>query len=279
MKPVEPLLVADRYAALQERLLLLLDELAPADWDRPVPGSRWRVRDVVAHLLDTDLRRLSYQRDRHPPPPPDFEIAGAGDLVRFLDQLNAEWVRVCQRLSPRLLKELIALAAPRVVELFRDINPFAPALFPVAWAGEESSRHWFDLAREYTEKWLHQQQIREAAGRPGLDGRDFLYPVLDTFLRALPFAYRDVAAEPGTAVTVDVAGDAGGRWTVVRGKAGWDLHHGAPERPDATVRLDQDVAWRLFATRRRKAELVAAATIEGDRALGAAALELVAVMA
>lgn len=279
MKPAEPIEVIDRYAAVQERLAALLDEFAPEDWERSVPASRWTVRDVVAHLLDTDLRRLSFQRDRHPPPPADFEIADAGDLARFLDQLNAEWVRASRRLSPRLLQELIAFASPRVVELFRGVAPSAPAAFAVAWAGEERSEHWFDLAREYTEKWLHQQQIREATGRAGLFDREFLYPVLDTFLRALPHTYRDVEAPRGTAVTVEVAGEAGGRWTVLRGDGSWDLYHGTPERPDAVVRLGQDVAWRLFATRRNKPHLAGTVSLEGDRALGATALDLVAVMA
>lgn len=274
-----PILIADRFAALQERLLSLLDELTAADWDRPVPGSRWTVRDVVAHLLDTDLRRLSFQRDSHPLPRPDFEVASDGDLVRFLDLLNDEWIRAARRLSPRLLKELAALAAAQAVELYRGLDPFAPAIFPVAWAGETASLNWFDVAREYTEKWLHQQQIREATGRAGLTGRELLHPVLDTFLRALPHAYREVEAEPGTAVTVVVEGEAGGRWSIVRGETGWVLFSGAPERPHATVRLDQDVAWRLFSTRRRKPQLAEAAAIEGDRDLGAAALELVAVMA
>jgi len=279
VQKVRPILIADRFAALQERLLSLLDELAAADWDRRVPGSRWEVRDVVAHLLDTDLRRLSFQRDGHPVPPADFEIAGDGDLVRFLDLLNEEWTRAARRLSPRLLKELTALAAAQAIELYRGLDPFAAAIFPVAWAGETASLNWFDVAREYTEKWLHQQQIREATGRTGLTGREFLHPVLDTFLRALPHAYRDVAAETGTAVTVLVEGEAGGRWSVLRGEAGWELFAGAPGRPHATVRLDQDVAWRLFSTRRRKPDLVRGAVIEGDRGLGAAALELVAVMA
>lgn len=279
MNTVRPILIADRLAALQERLRSLLDELAAADWDRPVPGSRWTVRDVVAHLLDTDLRRLSCQRDGHPLPRPDFEMASDGDLVRFLNLLNDQWLRAARRLSPRLLKELAALAAAQAVELYRGLDPFAPAFFPVAWAGETASLNWFDVAREYTEKWLHQQQIREATGRAGLTGREFLHPVLDTFLRALPHAYREVEAEPGTAVTVVVEGEAGGRWSVVRSETGWDLFAGAAERPHAAVRLDQDVAWRLFSTRRRKPELVQAATIEGDRGLGAPALELVAVMA
>jgi len=39
----------------------LLRTLDPADWQRPTMAGAWRVHDVVAHLLDTALRRLRAQ--------------------------------------------------------------------------------------------------------------------------------------------------------------------------------------------------------------------------
>ena len=38
------------------------------DWDRPTACALWSVRDIAAHLLDDDLRRLSFHRDGQPPP-------------------------------------------------------------------------------------------------------------------------------------------------------------------------------------------------------------------
>jgi hypothetical protein len=39
---------------------------------------------------------------------------------------------------------------------------------PVSWAGPEAAPVWFGVAREYTERRHHQQQIRDATGRPPL---------------------------------------------------------------------------------------------------------------
>jgi hypothetical protein len=47
----------------------------------------------------------------------------------------------------------------------KELDPFAEAIFSVGWAGEEKSLNWFHIAREYTEKWHHQQQIRLAVGQ------------------------------------------------------------------------------------------------------------------
>src|SRR5262245_12436482 len=78
-------------------LVALLRTLAPEDWLRPTLAGSWRVRDVVAHLIDTRFRRLSFQRDGMTPPPPATPIATDTDFVRFINGLNADWVAVSHR--------------------------------------------------------------------------------------------------------------------------------------------------------------------------------------
>lgn len=278
MTPVGAIDVLPFWPRLHEHLLALLRGLTREDWTRPVPDSRWAVKDVAAHLLDGDLRRLSFQRDRFTPPPEE-PIASPGDLVAYLNRLNADWIRAARRLSPGVLVELLAWSGPEVERLFAAIDPEAPALFAVAWAGEETSRHWMDVAREYTEKWVHQQQIRDAVGRPGLGDPALLRPVLEAFLRALPAAYGAVEAPRGTVVALRITGEAGGEWAIRREEGGWKLYEGAPEGAAATLRVPADAAWRLLATRHHKERHRAAAEIEGQQNLARGFLEACAVMA
>jgi hypothetical protein len=56
----------------------------------------------------------------------------------------------------------------------------------VWWAGVEAAPVWLDVARDYSEDWIHQQQIRDAVRRPGLSSPEFFDPLLDTLMRALP---------------------------------------------------------------------------------------------
>ena len=149
------------------------------------------------------------------------------------------------------------------------IDPFAKAPLAVSWAGEEESPGWFDVARELTEKWHHQQQIRDATGRsPLYEG--YLAPVIDTFARALPFAYRDVAAAEETAVVLRVDDAA---WSVVR-EGSWQLF--ADEAPNATTRvtLSGDRAWRLFTRQRIDPQ----ARIEGDARYAEPLLRMVSIV-
>src|SRR3954453_10651259 len=139
-KPVEPILLAGLFPGLHAELIVLLRGLAPEDWSRPTAAGSWTVRDVAAHLLDVQLRQLSVRRDGMALPSPDPPIAGYADLVAFLNRLNVEWVAVARRCSPRVLTALLELAGGQMAAGQAGLGPFAPALFAVAWAGEEESQ-------------------------------------------------------------------------------------------------------------------------------------------
>ena len=71
--------------------------------------------------------------------------------------------------------DLLAVTGPQDAAYQGSLDPHAPALFNVAWAGEQTSPNWFDIGQEYTERWHQQEQIREAVGAPGLTARRWLH--------------------------------------------------------------------------------------------------------
>jgi uncharacterized protein (TIGR03083 family) len=278
VRPVGPVYLIERFPGLHRELMSLLRGLDEADWSRPTACAQWSVKDIVAHLLDTALRGLSSGRDGFMPTPATG-IATYTDLVGHLNRLNAEWVAATRRLSPRVLMDLLDVTAPQVHGFFGSLDPHARARFAVAWAGEESSPVWFDIGREYTERWLHQQQIRESVGAPGLLGREWLYPVLDIFMRALPHTYHAMQAEPGQDIHFAIGGEAGGDWTLRHEPRGWTLFTGHQADPAARVSLDQETAWKLFSKGLSPEAARHSVRIEGDTRLGEPALGALAVMA
>jgi uncharacterized protein (TIGR03083 family) len=252
------MVTAHLFAPLDAELVAILRSLTPEEWNAPTAAGHWTVKDVAAHLLDTALRRLSIQRDRYAPPlPPD---AFANGLAGFVNGANASWVSVARRLSPAILVEMLALYGPQLAAYLGTLDPEATAEWAVSWAGEEQSANWFDTARELTERWHHQQQIRDAVGRPALYDPVYFAPVLDTFLRALPYAYRDIAAPDGTSVVVRTNGDA---WTIVKEPARWHLYSGEAASPTTTIDLPADAAWRLFTKALTAEQATTRATITG----------------
>ena len=273
----------EHFQALDEHLIALLSSLGDEDWGRPTVCSDWSVKDIASHLLDGTLRRLSSQRDDHSPPdaPSSFESYEA--LTAYLHQLNADWTRATRRLSPRVLIELLRTTGADLVKLFATLDPYAPALFPVAWAGEAKSANWMDVAREYTEKWHHQQQIIEPVSRPSpITTRTLYHPALDTFMRALPHTYRNIEPCNAASVRVVVRGDAGGTWFLVAHEGEWILCTDFDGSPDATVAVPQEVAWLAFTKKMdqtKKLERFPSITIEGNRSLGEVVLDMVSIMA
>jgi uncharacterized protein (TIGR03083 family) len=278
MQPLAPTFTAHLYKGLHEQLMELLRGLPPGDWLRPTVCRDWLVRDIAAHILDTQTRTLSFGRDRLSlpagPAPADYAA-----LVTLLNNLNADWVNLMRRVSPALLVDFLAITGPQQADYVVSRDPYAPAPVPVAWAGETQSPNWFHIGRDYTEYWHHQQQIRDAVGAPLLLGREWLRPTLEIFIRALPVTYQRTAAPPGSSVNVAIEGDGGGSWALARHHSVWQLFEGQTESPSATVRLSGDTAWRIFSKGLPRDEAARRVRIEGDAGLGEAFLGTLAIMA
>jgi uncharacterized protein (TIGR03083 family) len=260
-------------------LLELLGELTASDWAAPTVCSGWSVKDVAAHLLGDDVGRLSWGRDGYVNP--DFaaglDIGTLPGLVAAIDRQNAVWVMGTRRISPRLLIELLEMTGELTEAHFASLDMNALGM-PVDWAGPEPAPVWLDVAREYTERWMHQQHIRDAVGEPGLKERRWFAPVLDAFVRGLPRVLRDAPSPDGTTLRLVISGDAGGEWIALRQNDDWLLGTAPGMAVDATVELDQESAWRLFTKGISKEGARKAARIEGDEALAERALDTVSIL-
>ena len=270
-----PLFPGERAA-----LLDVLGDLAPDAWDLPTACPGWSVKDVAAHLLGDDLGRLSWGRDdyAHPAFAAGLDIATLPGLVAAIDRQNAVWTAGSRRMSPRLILELLALTGEWTQTYFASLDLDATGM-PVDWAGSEPAPIWLDVAREYTERWHHQQHIRDAVDRPGLKERKWFAPVLDAFVRGVAGPLAGASAPAGTALRLTIAGEAGGEWVALREDDGWRLGVAPEMAAAASVTLDQETAWRLFTRGITPDEVRRTTCIEGDAALAAYALETVSILA
>jgi len=257
-------------------LVELLEGLSEHDWEQRTVHPQRSVKDLVAHLLHGSLRRVTGIRDRYQRPGP--EIQSAEDLVAFIQQDNREFMVGMRRISPRILIELIRTYDEELVALFARMDPQARGL-GVVWAGEWSSPNWFDIAREYTEKWHHQQQIRDATGRPPLYAADLLSPVLETFARGFPFAFRDLEFPEGTSLSIQTTGYVSCSWTLVREPAHWSLWCGMDPGSSTLLSLPAEVAWRIWTKSMDHDEAREQISIKGDPSFVDPFLSFVAIMA
>ena len=257
-------------------LLELLRGFDEEDWRRPTIHRDRTVKDLTAHLLQSSLGRVSALRDGFSPPPPN--IRSNEDLVAWIQSNNREFMAGMRRTSPQILIELIATYDQEMLAVFERLDPQGEGL-GVGWAGELVSQNWFDVAREYTEKWHHQEQLRDATGRPPLYEAELFAPALETFARGLPHAYRDRAASVGTQASIGLTGAVELGWTLRRDSDGWSLWSGITPDAQTSISLPADVAWRVWTKGILPEEAMTKMNVQGDKRLAEPLARFVGIMA
>jgi len=214
-------------AGQRDRLLAQLDSLRPEQWAAATAAPRWSVKDIALHLIDVDLSWLARHRD-HDQSGSLSPPSGHQEFVGRLADRNQQWIDGAQVLSPSLITAMLRWAGQQLDAYLSSLDLAQPS--SVYWAGDAPV--WFDLAREFTERWVHYRQISEAVQPQPPDGPhdQYLGLVLSIFVWGYPHQYR-VAAPVGTTVAVEVSGI--GAWTLTRSASDWILDEGRPVTPAA----------------------------------------------
>ena len=231
----------DVRGLLQSERAELIDLLLSLDcheWLSDTRCGSWTVKDLALHLLDDDLGWLSRGRDKDT----TSLIPMNGDYRAFvaaLDHKNQTWLEASGGLSQRVVKDLLAWSSGEVGAYHQSMD--LSGTTTVVWAGGQVPA-WLGIGRDFTERWVHQKQIREALNRPGEHDR-YLPAVLSIFIWAFPYQLR-TPAETGTVINLDLGKPA--CWHLIRHHEDWELESGLAPSASATLATDMDVAWRLL---------------------------------
>lgn len=259
--------LVDQLQRVWTSVLQVCADLGPEQWATATECPGWTVADQVAHIIGTE----SMLAGRPSPPPAEGEAPAHvhNDIGRF----NEAWLdRYRAAGTGRLLDDLRDVTAERLERLEAMSEPEfdEPSWTPV---GQATYRRFMQV--RVFDCWVHEQDIRQALGRPGhLDG-PVAEQALDEVVRALGFVVGKRGGAPdGSRVrfevigpverTVDVAVDGRAR-VVAPGAAG----------ATATVRLRSDRLLRLACGRRSPADALDAGEVglAGDRDLGRRVVE------
>lgn len=231
----------DALSALTEERADLLDFIAglnDAEWHQASTAPGWSVKDLALHLLDDDLGWLSRGRDG--------DRSGRRDVrdhATFVDALavkNQRWIDGTQQLSRPVVVGLLQWAGDQMDAYYASIDPMSDGW--VTWASDAPVPQWFDIAQDLTERWVHQQQMRQAVGKIGPYCDKYLPLILQTFVCAVPHQYR-VLAPLGTTLALDLS--QGGRWSIRSdGDGRWALDQADAPDADLRVTFNDEGGWR-----------------------------------
>ncbi len=171
---------------MTEPLILRLDEvwsdiaevcgdLSAEQWNTPTECPGWTVFDNVAHMIGTE-RMLSGEQ----PEAGGAEVGDAPHVRNDIGKANERWIGAYRGWAgPALLEEFRAVTGRRLEAL--------RAMAPEQWDAEGFTPEGPGPYRQFMairvfDCWYHDEDIREALGRPGfLDG-----PVADLSLGRIP---------------------------------------------------------------------------------------------
>ena len=175
--------------------------------------------------------------------------------------------------------DLIAHLGPQLDSLWEGLALAVLGDNDVAWAAPDvDAPIWFDVAREFSEFWIHQQQIRDAVGRAGAQDNELVGAVVDTLIRGLPLALSGHSTA-GSRLCVQVTGPVERTWVATRGIEHWQLERAqGPCECTATVQMTPDTLWRLASRGITPEQAARRASVTGDLALGRGALHLLAII-
>jgi uncharacterized protein (TIGR03083 family) len=248
----------------------LCDGLTDDQWARPTDCPGWSVQDNVAHMIGTELMLAGEQPRAHQ------DLGSATHVRNDIGRANETWIAPYRDLpGAAVLDEFRSVTARRLDTLRAltaedwDREGFTPE-------GPGPYRQF--MAIRVFDCWYHDEDIREALGRPGyLEG-----PVADLSLgrippKGLPYVVGKKAAAPaGSTVVFKVTGSppiAAAVHVPPEGRA--VLLERAPDAATVTLELDRRTFSRLAGGRwsgtRARAE--GDVRIDGDEDLGGQVLD------
>jgi uncharacterized protein (TIGR03083 family) len=245
-----------------EALIALAGDLAPGDWSHPTDLPGWTVKDVYAHVIGVESSLLG----RHGPGVvvPD----GLPHVRNEMGRANEAWVLAYRPCSGfEVLADLAEVVTERRAMLARtDATAFdAPSWTP---AGEDTYGRYMRI--RVMDQWFHEQDVREAIGRPGhLSG---LAPevVLDELSSAMGYVVGKQANFPeGSSVRIDLRGPMSHCWDIAVTDRARVVDQLSGE-PTVTVTMPGATFCRLAGGRREWNHpwVRSAVVVEGDHDLG-----------
>jgi len=279
MIKVKPVFVNQLFPTLHNHLIALLKSLDEESWYKSTICPDWCVKDIVSHLLKDYIGTLSRKRDVYSNPNlKNKRFKDNKDFVRYINKINEKWINAAKTLSPRVLIELIGFTGELLFDYIENVD-LMKVDSRVSWISEEKLPNWMDIAREYTEHWLHQTHIREAVSAPLLTTTNLFRPFIQTYMLALPKTYRNVKVQSDTKIVIEVTGNAGGNWLLCKEDDEWVLSEDVGSDPQTKIIIDQDTMWRLFSKGMTKENAEKRIKIKGNVTLGKSILNTVSLIA
>jgi uncharacterized protein (TIGR03083 family) len=218
LHPAAPEDLAGLVAAYQQTIQAVVDlgrSCSPSDFELPTACPGWTVKDQISHVVG--LESWLHSGDAPDVRVPDYDHI-RHEAGRFIEK-SVEQRRTM--IASKIVDELETIAAHRVAQ-FSAPDMTLETVVRGTWGPATAMD---SLRVRILDIWTHEQDIRQALGRPGNLDSGGAAVFMDVLFAALPrIVAREAAVPPGNVVMFDVTGP-------VIGRAGVWVHTGDDGRP------------------------------------------------
>jgi len=188
----------DQLDEVWTSLAFLGGALVDAQWVQPTACPGWNVAAQYAHVIGTESMLLGRSN-------PEIDAGHPEHVRNDIGGFNEVWVAALAGQSREAVLaqfEEVTAARRSALEAMTEDEFSAPAWTPV---GQADYRRFMQI--RVFDCWVHEQDIRDAVGRPGHEDGPVAEQAVDEIVRALGYLVGKKAGAPdGSAVTIELAG-------------------------------------------------------------------------
>jgi uncharacterized protein (TIGR03083 family) len=192
-----------QLAVVWDAMASIGESLTDEEWRRPTPCPGWPVSAQYAHVIGTESMLL----DRpNPPQDPGKPDPGKRQHVRNdIGGFNEIWVAALDPLPrPEVLERFaeVTTARKKALAAMGEDDFAKPSWTPI---GQADYRRFMQI--RVFDCWVHDQDVRDAIGRPGDEEGPAAEQSVDEIFRAIGYLVGKKAAAPaGSTVTIALTG-------------------------------------------------------------------------
>lgn len=260
--------LVDQLAEVWDRLADLGGDLTEAEWKRPTAVPGWSVQDNLTHLTDIEAMSMGLPRSDHRAPDDLAHVKNDSGRRNesFVDERRG-WE------GAAALAEFVEVTGRRLAEL-RSLPPEGFGAESWTPMGPGTVRDL--LPFRVFDSWVHEQDIREALGRPGGLTGPAAEAAMDRIVGTAGFVVgKKVAPSDGTVVVIECTAPLARTVALAVADGRARALDGSPGDPTVTLTLPGAVYARVACGRADPAAVMAAGSvvIVGDEAIGRRVLE------
>jgi uncharacterized protein (TIGR03083 family) len=194
----------DALTDVWSRLDQLLSTLEAEEWSRPTALPGWDVKDNVAHIIGTEAMLLGEL------PAVEINRADHPHVRNDIGAFNEQWVESMRSESASNLLNRLRDVTSRRLRVLDTMEPDEWDAESFTPAGQDTYGRFIRI-RAF-DCWMHEQDIREAIGRPGGHGGPAAVLAIEEMATAMGFVVGKRAAAPaGSRVRFELSGPAARR--------------------------------------------------------------------